>query len=124
MEHENRIVHAALGTLVCLQVVMLASMMTKTPPYPPLTIPLFAMGPFLASSISVAVAALMLRPASSRTGAVLSIVAALLALISFGPQKWLDSAISEIWPAVFMGQIAAAVIFWSAFQGLRKRRLS
>jgi len=80
------------------------------------------MGPFLACSISVAIAALVLGAATSRTGAIVSIVSAILALISFGPQKWIDPAISEIWPAVILGQIAAIVIFWCAYQAIWGRQ--
>ena len=114
--------HAALSALIGLQTIMFASLLAKLPPHPPLTTPLFAMGPFLASSISVAIAALVAGATTSRSGTAISILAAILALISFGPQKWFDSAILQIWPAVLLGQICAAAILWCAYTNRRDQR--
>ncbi len=122
MEHTNRNAHAALSILIGLQAIMLASLLTTTPPHPPLTTPLFAMGPFLGSSISIAIAALVLGATNSRGGTLLSAFAAILALISYGPQKWFDAAIPEIWPAVLSGQVAAIAIFWFAYRSLKERQ--
>lgn len=121
MTHATNNAKAALSGLIGLQTIMLASLMVKLPPHPPLATPLFAMGPFLAASISIAVAALVAGATSSRTGTVISIIAALLALISFGPQKWFDAAILQIWPAVLLGQICAAAIVWCAYRTLRNQ---
>ncbi len=120
MQNATRGPQAALGALIGLQVIMLASLMTRTPPHPPVTIALFAMGPFLGCSVSVAIAAFVLAATGSRLSAVISVFAALLALISFGPQKWFDAAIAEIWPAVLVAQIAAAAVLWCAVQTLRR----
>lgn len=43
-------------------------------------------------------------------------LAAVMALISFGPQKYLDAQFPLIWPAVLAGQIAAAVVIYTAFR--------
>ena len=43
--------------LIALQAVMLLSLFTKTAPHPPLTVPLFALAPFLGMSISLGVMA-------------------------------------------------------------------
>ncbi|UFN49014.1 hypothetical protein LPC08_23965 [Roseomonas sp. OT10] len=99
--------HAALAALIVLQAVMLAALYSRTPPYPPESVPLFALGPFLGAALAVAVAALTLGAATTRAGAVLTVLAAGLALVSFGPQKWLDPGIGLIWPAVLLGQLAA-----------------
>ena len=124
MKLSTRNSQAALSAIIGLQTIMLTSLLAKLPPHPPLTTPLFAMGPFLAASISVAIAALVLGAAGSRAGAVTSIMAALLALISFGPQKWADAAIAQIWPAVLLGQVAAVVILWSAYQSIRVLKIA
>ncbi|AZN96537.1 hypothetical protein EJ066_04120 [Mesorhizobium sp. M9A.F.Ca.ET.002.03.1.2] len=108
---------AALIILIVLQLLMLCSLFTRTEPHPPLSIPLFGLAPFLSAAIAVACAALFLRSgAVKREGMFLSILAAILALISFGPQKWIDPAIDKIWPAVALGQIAALAVFWAAYQ--------
>jgi len=106
----NRIDYAALAILIILQSLMLASLYTLTEPHPPLTIPLFALAPFLSASIALAAAAAILGPASDRPGRAVCAVAAITALVSFGPHKWLDPAIALIWPAVALAQIACAVL--------------
>lgn len=106
----SRLPHAALGTLIILQLVMLASLFAGVAPHPPRAIPLFAMAPFLAASMAVATMALVLGPLSGTTARALTGLAVITALISYGPQKWVDPAIGEIWPAVLLGQIAAIAL--------------
>ena len=101
---------AALACLILLQAVMLASLYAGVAPHPPAATPLFGIGPFLGASLSAAVAALILGP--TRAGGVLAGLAALAALVSFGPQKYLDPQFALIWPAVLSGQVAAGVILF------------
>lgn len=110
--------HAALACLILLQAVMLGSLYAGVAPHPPATTPLFAIGPFLGASLSAAVAALILGPAESRAGRVLAALAALAALVSFGPQKYWDAQFSLIWPAVLAGQVAAGAV-WLGLLGNR-----
>jgi hypothetical protein len=110
---------AALLTLIILQVVMLAALYTQTPPHPPRAIVLFALGPFLGTSISAAASAMVLGATATRQGMAAALLAAALALISFGPQKWIDPAIGEIWPAVLAAEVAVAVLVVETV--LRKR---
>jgi len=106
----SRLSHAALGTLIILQLVMLASLFAGVAPHPPRAIPLFAMAPFLAASMAIATMALALGPLSSKAARALTGLAVITALISYGPQKWIDPAIGEIWPAVLLGQIASLIL--------------
>lgn len=101
----------ALTSLGLLQAVMLAALFTRTEPHPPLTIPLFALAPFLGASITACAAAVM-SDRHSRFGLVLSGVALFLALVSFGPQKWFDPAFPQIWPAVIAAQICICAGAW------------
>ncbi len=78
---------AALACLVLLQAVMLASLYAGVAPHPPATTPLFGIGPFLAASLSAATAALIVGPSQTGIGRGLAAIAALAALVSFGPQK-------------------------------------
>lgn len=110
MKHPDRPYQAALACLILLQTVMLASLYAGVAPHPPPTTPLFGIGPFLGASLSVAVAALILAPAQTRSGRVLAGLAAGTALVSFGPQKYIDPQFSLIWPAVLSGQVAAGTI--------------
>lgn len=110
---------AALSVLMVLQLTMLGALYTQTSPHPPLTVPPFALGPFIGASLALAAAAYVLGGAVSRHGTAVTCAAALTALVSYGPQKWLDPAIAEIWPAVLLGELAVAVILWSSVRGLR-----
>ncbi len=110
MSLENRKLHAALTCLIILQVIMLLSLYAQSPPHPPLSIPLFALGPFLAASISLATAAIVLGPVNNRTGKIITLCAAATAMLSFGPQKWFDTAFPQIWPAVILAQLCALTI--------------
>lgn len=110
---------AALLTLIILQVVMLAALYAQIPPHPPRAVAPFALGPFLGASISAAAAAMVLGATATRQGLFAGLLAAALALISFGPQKWIDPAIGEIWPAVLAAEVAVAVLVVETF--LRKQ---
>ena len=110
MSLPNRSADAALATLILLQVTMLSALYAGIAPHPPAATPLFGMAPFLAASISAAASALILRPTERIGGRALAGLAALLALVSFGPQKFLDPQIALIWPAVVAGQVSALVV--------------
>lgn len=108
---ESRSISAALSVLIILQVVMLGALYAQVPPHPPATIPLFAIAPFLAVALATAAAALIVGPVASRTGKALSLLAALMAMLSFGPQKYLDPQFPLIWPAVLIAQVAVIAVF-------------
>lgn len=118
---ESRTISAALSVLIILQLVMLGSLYAAVAPHPPATIPFFAMAPFLAVALGTAAAALIVSPLASRTGRALSLLAAAMALLSFGPQKYLDPQFPLIWPAVLTAQIAVIAVFVGVFfrQGRR-----
>jgi hypothetical protein len=107
---------AALTTLIILQLVMLSALFTQSTPHPPDAIILFAIAPYLSVSLSAAASAIIFGPSSTTPGRILSICAALLALLSFGPQKYFDPQLPLIWPAIITAQIAAAVIFLQVFR--------
>ena len=109
MPHDRPAV-AALTALIVLQLVMLSALYAGIAPHPPASTPLFGMAPFLAASFAVAFSAILLGPLSGKTGRALSGLAVLLALVSFGPQKYFDAQFALIWPAVISGQVAAIVV--------------
>ncbi|MGI9513435.1 MAG: hypothetical protein ACR2OL_11075 [Anderseniella sp.] len=102
--------NAALSALIILQLTMLGALFAQSAPHPPATIPLFGIAPFLAAALSAAAAAIIIGPLDSAPGRILSVLAALMALLSYGPQKYLDTQFALIWPAVIAGQIAAVTI--------------
>jgi len=113
---------ASLWATFVVQAVMALALFSGTPPHPPQAVPLFAMGPFLAASLAVTAAALRLADQPGRSGAVLAVLAALMSLVSFGPQKWADPALAAIWPAVLVGQAAALLLLLSAGRQLLAAR--
>ncbi len=102
--------NAALTALIILQLTMLGALFAQSAPHPPATIPLFGIAPFLAAALSTAAAAIIIGPLETAPGRVLSVLAALMALLSYGPQKYLDAQLALIWPAVISGQIAAVAV--------------
>ena len=61
--------------------------------------------------MSVALSAIVVQPLTNIAGRSLSFLAALMALVSFGPQKYFDVQFGLIWPAVILAQLAVLVIF-------------
>lgn len=110
MTLQSRKAMAALATLIVLQLIMLSALYAGIRPHPPVATPLFGIAPFLGASVAIALSAIIVEPLGSKTGRALSILAALMALVSFGPQKYFDAQIALIYPAVILGQIAALVI--------------
>ncbi|MEL7463990.1 MAG: hypothetical protein AAFN79_07980 [Pseudomonadota bacterium] len=121
MAHTPEIRIAALIALAVLQIVMTAAMFAGVEPHPPLRVAPFAMAPWLAASIAVCLAAA--RLSAGGPGGALSAAAALMALFSYGPQKFFDPAFPLIWPAVIAAQIACVAIAVDlATPIIRKRR--
>ncbi|MCA2014223.1 hypothetical protein LCM17_22220 [Cereibacter sphaeroides] len=104
MTQTDRKANAALAPLIALQLIMLGSLYAGVAPHPPAAIPLFAMGPFLGASVGAAAAAMILGPGQSTLGRALALLAGAMALVSFGPQKYLDAQFALIWPAVIAAQ--------------------
>ncbi|MEW9918150.1 hypothetical protein AB2B41_00920 [Marimonas sp. MJW-29] len=119
MPKHQRPVIAALLALIVLQLIMLSALYAGVPPHPPVATPLFGIAPFIGMSVAVALAALVMGPADTSTGRILSGLAVLCALVSFGPQKYLDPQFALIWPAVLTGQVAALVVLASVFGVIR-----
>jgi len=119
MPNQTQTSTAALSALIILQAVMLSALYAGVPPHPPVATPLFGIAPFLGASTSAAAAAIILGGTANRAGAVLSMLATLMALVSFGPQKYFDVQFGLIWPAVIGGQVASLGIVISIVAGLR-----
>ena len=112
----NRLAVAMLAALIVLQLVMLTALYAGIAPHPPAAIPLFGIAPFIAVSLSLAVAAIVVGPLDTMIGKGLSVSAGLLALLSYGPQKYLDPQFALIWPSVVFGQVAVLTLFFLVFR--------
>ena len=122
MNTEYRTANACLFTLIILQIVMLTALYADIPPHPPVATSLFGIAPFLGASLATAIAAIILNTLETKAGRALCILATLLGLISFGPQKYFDAQFGLIWPAVIAGQIAAVCLLVLVFKAYRQNR--
>lgn len=118
--HTHSLTAAALYGLALLQLLMLLALMAALSPHPPAYTTPFAMGPFLASSITLSVVAALLESRKGLLAPMLAMVAAGLALLSYGPHKWFDAQIAQIWPAVLLGQLGAVVVWSDGIARLRR----
>lgn len=121
MSKSERYALAALAVLILLQAIMLSALYAGIRPHPPLATPLFGIAPFLGASMSVSLAAIIIQPLASTAGRSVSVLGAFMALVSFGPQKYLDAQFGLIWPAVILGQFAALVVLVSVWNAVSRR---
>jgi hypothetical protein len=101
----------ALIILAVLQTIMVGALFTETAPHPPLRIAPFALGPWLGAAIAICCAATWATTQGG--GRILSLLSAVMAALSYGPQKYFDPAFAEIWPAVLTAQGAIICIIWA-----------
>jgi hypothetical protein len=121
MDHmTNRSSIAALSALIVLQLIMLSALYAGIKPHPPVATPLFGIAPFIGASVAAAFAAIVMTPAT-RGGRALSILAAVMAAASFGPQKYFVPEFPLIWPAVMGAQIAIVTIIAEVFAHRRRQ---
>jgi hypothetical protein len=119
--NESSATQVAILVLLVLTGVMLMALFSRTAPHPPLEVAPFALAPFLGASLAIGTAAFQLDRHGSRVGSALAILFAVTALVSFGPQKYIDPAFSRIWPAVISAQVAIMVIAVSATRRMIER---
>ena len=103
---------AAILALLVLTGTMLFALFTRTEPHPPLEVEPFALGPFLGASLATGAAAYGLLVRGSRFAMAIACLFALTALVSYGPQKYVDLAFPKIWPVVIVAQLAISVILY------------
>ncbi|MEX0344255.1 MAG: hypothetical protein AB3N20_04985 [Rhizobiaceae bacterium] len=121
MPFSTNLATAALTVLIILQSVMLISLFAGVPPHPPAATPAFGMGPFIGSSVAFAASALIIGVTSSHTGRAFGVVAAVMALVSFGPQKYVDPQFHLIWPAVLTAQLTTVILIVLVFKSVRTK---
>ncbi len=110
----DRFVASANMALLVLTGSMLLVMVTRTEPHPALEFEIFALGPYLATSLAIGSAAYVLAARGAPDAMAITFVFALTALVSYGSQKHVDAEISRTWPEVVVAQIAITVIMCPA----------
>lgn len=112
---------ASVIALLIITAVMLSALFTRTSSHPPIEVPPFALGPFLGASLSIGGAVVYLVLKRAPYCRVISLLFALSALVSFGPQKFFDPWFSRVWPAVITAQLAVLVILVWFLAGFKRR---
>ena len=112
---DRTVIEAAIVALIILTVVMLLALFTRTPPHPPLEVPLFSLAPFLGGALAFGAASLLLARSGHVYAKPMIILFCMFTLVSFGPQKYFDPSFSRIWPAVICAQISMLTIFMQIF---------
>ena len=75
----------------------------------------------IAASLSAAVAGLIFK-GEGISGKLLVLAACLLAALSYGPQKYVDPAFAQVWPAVAAAQIAMIALIYQAALSFMNRQ--
>lgn len=121
--HASSRLSAAALFMAVVQLAMLGALYTETPPHPPLTVAPFAIAPMLSSSIGLSLALAWLAARGDLAAARwLSLPVVILALVSYGPQKYFDPAFPHIWIAVIPMQIALLSVAILAVAPMRDRK--
>ena len=105
---------SSLAGLILLKAVLLGSLWAQVQPHPPARV-----GPFIAASLSLAVASIPLVWWRSKLGYCISIIVGLLGLVSFGPHKFFTETANQIFPAIIVGTVLSVALIISSVASWR-----
>ena len=108
---------SALAGLILLKAVLLGSLWAQVQPHPPARV-----GPFIAASLSLAIASIPLVWWRNKIGYTSSILVGLLGLISFGPHKFFSESADQIFPAIIVGTVLSVVLIISSLASWRTKK--
>ena len=115
------VVTVALIMMISLHGIMLMALFAGVEPHPPARVTPFGMAPFLAVVIGLSVVGIYLNSLGQAGAVYVAVAVAVLSLLSFGPQKYLDPAISQVWVAVVAAQVSAVLIVMELVQQIMGR---
>ena len=107
---------SSLAGLIILKSVLLGSLWAQVQPHPPARV-----GPFIATSLSLAVVSMPLFWWRNKIGYITSIIVGLLGLVSFGPHKFFSESVDQIFPAIVIGTILSVVLIITSITSWRKK---
>jgi hypothetical protein len=108
---------SSLAGLILLKCVLLGSLWAQVQPHPPARV-----GPFIASSLSLAVLSIPLVWWRNKIGYIISIIVGLLGLVSFGPHKFFSESAGQIFPAIVVGTVLSVALIISSVASWRKTK--
>lgn len=107
---------SSLAGLIILKSVLLGSLWAQVQPHPPARV-----GPFIATSLSLAVVSIPLFWWRNKIGYITSIIVGLLGLLSFGPHKFFTESAGQIFPAIIIGTVLSVVLIITSITSWRKK---
>ena len=120
MEKQNSIIQASLSSLIGLIVlnwVMIQALFAQVPPNPP-----GQFGPYIGSTIALAVVSLYLVYFHFRIGYISSIIIGLMCLLSSGPQKFFfELHATQLIPIIILGTTFSVTLIICSILALKRR---
>jgi hypothetical protein len=107
---------SSLAGLIILKSVLLGSLWAQVQPHPPARV-----GPFIATSLCLAVVTIPLFWWRNKIGYITAIIVGLLGLVSFGPHKFFTESGSQIFPAIIIGTVLSVVLIIASIISWRKK---
>ena len=120
MEKQNSIIQASMTSLIGLIVlnwVMIQALFAQVPPNPP-----GQFGPYIGSTIALAVVSLYLVYCHLKIGYISSIIIGLMCLLSSGPQKFFfELHATELIPVIILGTTFSVTLIICSILALKRR---
>lgn len=120
MEKPSLILQAAISSLIgliALNCVMLGALFAQVAPNPP-----GKFGPYIGTTIALAVVSLPLIYWRNRIGYICSIIVGIMCLLSLGPQKFfIEQAANLLSPAIILGSILSLILIISSIMAWREK---
>ena len=120
MEKPSLILQAAISSLIgliALNCVMLGALFAQVAPNPP-----GRFGPYIGTTIALAVVSLPLIYWRNRIGYICSIIVGIMSLLSLGPQKFfIEQAANLLSPAIILGSILSLILIISSIMAWREK---
>ena len=114
---KNPMALEALVALLIFEQYTLLSVVFEVPPHPQALNGVSALVPYWALAMVVAVTAILLGLTNTRLGRLFCVLAALLALLPSGPQKYFDYQFFLLWPSIIGAQVAIVTLLVQVVKG-------
>ncbi len=120
MEKQHTLIHASIGSLIGLIILnwaMIHALFAQVPPNPP-----GQFGPYISSTLTLAVVALYLVYHHYKIGYISSIIVGLMCLLSAGPQKFfIEPNAILLTPVIILGTTFSAILIICSILTLKRK---
>ncbi|MFC1968847.1 hypothetical protein ACFLVX_05655 [Chloroflexota bacterium] len=110
---------SALAGLIILEGVLLGALWAQVQPHPEARL-----GPFIATSLSLAIVSIPLVWWRNKIGYTISIIVGLFGLLAFGPQKFFteSATANQIFPAIIVGTVLSVALIIGSVVSWKKEK--